>query len=79
MGAAATHCQRQADRVCFTCHKGYFVGTDYYGMAPREDSLRYQRGEVAYGETYLKMTPDVHAEKGYEMRCLPFHAESGGR
>jgi hypothetical protein len=53
-----------SDRSCFACHKGYFVGTDYYGMAPREDSLRYQRGELAYGETYLKMTPDVHAEAG---------------
>lgn len=52
------------DSSCFTCHKGYFVGTDYYGMAPREDSLRYQRGAVAYGETWLKMTPDVHAEAG---------------
>ena len=60
------------DRSCFTCHKGYFVGTDYYGMAPREDSLRYQRGEVAYGETYLKMTPDVHAEAG--IKCGTCHS-----
>ncbi|OGU08003.1 MAG: cytochrome C [Geobacteraceae bacterium GWC2_58_44] len=60
------------DRSCFNCHKGYFVGTDYYGMAPREDSLRYQRGEVAYGETFLKMTPDVHAEAG--MKCGACHA-----
>ena len=60
------------DRSCFACHKGYFVGTDYYGMAPREDSLRYQRGEVAYGETYLKMTPDVHAEAG--MTCGACHS-----
>jgi len=60
------------DRSCFACHKGYFVGTDYYGMAPREDSLRYQRGEVAYGETYLKMTPDVHAEAG--IKCGACHS-----
>lgn len=60
------------DRSCFACHKGYFVGTDYYGMAPREDSLRYQRGELAYGETYLKMTPDVHAEAG--MKCGACHS-----
>jgi hypothetical protein len=59
-------------RSCFACHKGYFVGTDYYGMAPREDSLRYQRGEVAYGETYLKMTPDVHAEAG--IKCGACHS-----
>ena len=60
------------DSSCFACHKGYFVGTDYYGMAPREDSLRYQRGEVAYGETYLKMTPDVHAEAG--IKCGTCHS-----
>ena len=63
---------KATDRDCFTCHKGYFVGTDYYGMAPREDSLRYQRGEVAYGETYLKMTPDVHAEAG--LKCGACHS-----
>jgi hypothetical protein len=63
---------KATDRSCFACHKGYFVGTDYYGMAPREDSLRYQRGESAYGETYLKMTPDVHAEAG--MACGACHA-----
>jgi len=55
---------RPRDRSCFVCHKGYFVGTDYYGMAPREESLRYQRGETAYGENFLKMAPDVHAEAG---------------
>ena len=60
------------DRDCFACHKGYFVGTDYYGMAPREDSLRYQRGEVAYGESYLKMTPDLHAEAG--LTCADCHS-----
>jgi hypothetical protein len=63
---------KATDRSCFACHKGYFVGTDYYGMAPREDSNRYQRGDVAYGETYLKMTPDVHAEAG--MKCGACHS-----
>jgi hypothetical protein len=63
---------KATDRSCFACHKEYFVGTDYYGMAPREDSLRYQRGEVAYGETYLKMLPDVHAEAG--MTCGACHS-----
>lgn len=52
------------DQSCLACHRGYFVGSEYYGMAPREDSLRYQRGETAYGETFLKMLPDVHAEAG---------------
>ncbi len=55
---------RATDKSCLNCHRGYFVGADYHGMAPREDSLRYQRGETAYGEKYLKMTPDVHREAG---------------
>lgn len=63
---------KATDRSCLACHKGYFVGTDYQGMAPREDSLRYQRGEVAYGETYLKMLPDVHAETG--LTCGACHS-----
>jgi len=63
---------RADDRSCFSCHKGYFVGTDYYGMAPREDSLRYQRGDFAYGQTFLKMSPDVHAEAG--MACGACHS-----
>ena len=71
-GGSGHHIAKAEDRSCFTCHKGYFVGTDYYGMAPREDSLRYQRGEVAYGETFLKMTPDVHAEAG--LRCGACHS-----
>ena len=62
---------RPRDRDCFACHQGYFVGTDYYGMAPREDNLRYRRGEAAYGEAYLKMTPDVHAEAG--LACADCH------
>jgi hypothetical protein len=49
---------------CLACHKGYYVGADYFGKAPREDSLRYQRGKIANGETFLTMLPDVHAEAG---------------
>jgi hypothetical protein len=71
-GGSGHDLARANDKSCFTCHKGYFVGTDYYGMAPREDSLRYQRGEIAYGETYLKMTPDVHAEAG--IKCGACHS-----
>jgi hypothetical protein len=71
-GGRGHEIRRPVDRDCFACHKGYFVGTDYYGMAPREDSTRYQRGEVAYGEAYLKMTPDVHAEAG--LPCAACHS-----
>ena len=63
---------RATGKSCMTCHKGYFVGMEYYGMAPREDSLRYQRGKVAFGENYLKMLPDVHAEAG--MTCEACHS-----
>lgn len=63
---------KASDRSCFACHQGYFVGTDYYGMAPREESLRYQRGEVAYGQRFVKMTPDLHAEAG--LSCASCHS-----
>ena len=53
-----------ADGSCLGCHKGYYVGSDYRGMAPREDNVRYQRGKSANGETFLKMLPDVHSEAG---------------
>ncbi|GFO69278.1 cytochrome c [Geomonas limicola] len=71
-GGSGHRVARASDRSCFACHRGYFVGTDYYGMAPREDSLRYQRGEQAYGQSFLKMTPDVHAEAG--LSCAACHS-----
>lgn len=49
---------------CHSCHRGYYVGADYYGMAPREDARRYQRGPAYDEEHYLKMRPDVHARAG---------------
>jgi len=55
---------RPSPSRCLACHKGYYAGADYFGKAPREDSLRYQRGTVAGGETFLTMLPDVHAEAG---------------
>lgn len=55
---------RPGKRDCHQCHRGYFVGADYLGLAPREDSQRYQRGRGFDGEKYLKMRPDVHAEFG---------------
>ena len=57
--------------ACTRCHKGYFVGWDYLGRAPREDHARYQRGAVSDGEAFLKMRPDVHAERG--MTCADCH------
>lgn len=34
--------------------------------------MRYQRGDTAYGEPFLKMTPDVHAEAG--LSCADCHS-----
>ncbi|MDY6839653.1 MAG: selenite/tellurite reduction operon b-type cytochrome iron-sulfur cluster-binding subunit ExtO [Thermodesulfobacteriota bacterium] len=63
---------RPENDTCLSCHRGYFVGADYYGMAPREDHSRYQRGVLFKGETSLKMLPDVHAEAG--MKCSDCHS-----
>lgn len=63
-GGKGHRLEKAGSDACLACHKGYFVGWDYFGRAPREDSLRYQRGEEANGEHYLKMTPDVHAGAG---------------
>ena len=57
--------------ACSKCHKGYYVGWDYFGRAPREEHERYQRGERLQGETFLKMLPDVHQQKG--MTCNACH------
>jgi hypothetical protein len=51
--------------------QGYFVGAEFFGRAPREESLRYQRGVFRDGVAYLKMRPDVHAEAG--MSCPDCH------
>ncbi len=63
---------RPGQKDCHQCHRGYFVGADYLGLAPREDSLRYQRGAGVDGEKYLKMRPDVHAEAG--LSCGACHS-----
>ena len=55
---------KPADEACLRCHRGYFVGGDYHGRAPREDHARYRRGPTAGGEPFLKMLPDVHREIG---------------
>ncbi len=64
--------QRPDNEVCYRCHNGYFVGWDFAGRAPREDSVRYQRGPQANGQHYLKMRPDIHAEAG--MQCADCHS-----
>ena len=63
---------RPTSEKCLDCHNGYFIGSEFYGKAPREDSLRYQRGQKANGETFLKMLPDVHARAG--MECGDCHS-----
>jgi hypothetical protein len=70
-GPAPHRAVRPKSDACTRCHRGYFVGWDYLGRAPREDHARYQRGAVADGEPYLKMRPDVHAEHG--MTCADCH------
>ncbi len=68
------------DEACLGCHRGYFVGWDYYGRAPREDHTRYRRGAVANGEPLLKMLPDVHRERGMMCAdCHPMKALHGGK
>jgi hypothetical protein len=58
--------------ACQKCHKGYFTGWDYSGRAPREDNMRYQRGIAVNGETFLKMSPDVHYRAG--LTCGACHS-----
>lgn len=59
------------DEACLRCHRGYFVGADYYGRAPREDHARYRRGPTVEGEPFLKLLPDVHRARG--MACADCH------
>jgi hypothetical protein len=61
----------KSDR-CLDCHNGYFTGMEFYGRAPREDNLRYQRGAEVKGSPFLKMLPDVHAQAG--MECGDCHS-----
>ena len=62
---------RPKAETCSKCHKGYYVGWDYFGRAPREEHERYQRGRSLEGETFLKMLPDVHQQHG--MSCSACH------
>jgi len=71
-GGKGHNITRPVKDTCLSCHKGYFVGADYYGMAPREDHARYQRGTLFRGETFLNMLPDVHGEAG--MTCGDCHS-----
>lgn len=67
--------RRPAVSDCQTCHRGYYIGWDYAGRAPREDNMRYQRGQQDKGETWLKMLPDVHYRAG--MTCAACHGMTG--
>ena len=42
--------ETSSSEACYGCHNGYFVGWDFAGRAPREDSVRYQRGPTANGQ-----------------------------
>ncbi len=69
------------NEACLRCHRGYSVGWQYEGKAPREDHRRYQRGGRSQGEPFLSMLPDVHFEAG--LLCADCHPMSslheGGR
>ncbi|MDD2310565.1 MAG: selenite/tellurite reduction operon b-type cytochrome iron-sulfur cluster-binding subunit ExtO [Desulfuromonadaceae bacterium] len=67
-----TESSKPSVAVCQKCHNGYFTGWDYSGRAPREDNMRYQRGIVVDGSTFLKMLPDVHYSAG--MTCGACHS-----
>jgi len=64
------------DQKCLKCHADGGPGTAYYGMAPRDPSPRFERGIQLNGKYYLKMTPDIHAEKG--LTCTSCHSHSEG-
>lgn len=74
------HAVARPQGECLSCHSGYSIGADYYGMAPREDHQRYQRGAAIGGEYYLKMSVDVHAEALMECGdCHSMASLSAGR
>lgn len=70
-GEAAHAGGRPANAACLRCHRGYSVGWEYEGRAPRDDHSRYRRGATAQGEPFLTMLPDVHFERG--MTCADCH------
>lgn len=78
-GAGAHPVGPPPDDACLACHRGYFVGWDYHGRAPREDHERYRRGPLAQGEPFLGMLPDVHQERGMACAdCHTLHGTGGG-
>ena len=79
-GSAPHPSGKPRDEACLNCHRGYFVGWDSYGRAPREDHERYRRGAIANGESVLKMLPDVHRERGMSCAdCHPMQSLHGGK
>lgn len=57
--------------TCLKCHNSYFVGHEYKGLGIRDDHERYQRGIEFDNNSYMKMTPDIHFEKG--LKCGTCH------
>lgn len=58
--------------TCLSCHNSYFIGHEYKGLGIRDDHERYQRGVQFDNKSYLKMTPDIHFEKG--LKCSDCHS-----
>lgn len=60
---------------CLKCHKGYFTGIEYLGLAEKDDAEKFQIGEEKDGTFYQKMLPDIHFEKG--LKCIDCHNMKG--
>lgn len=68
------------DGRCLSCHQAPWVGSDYHGIAPREDNTRYRRGRLRFGQQGLTMARDVHAEKGIPCsRCHTMESFLAGK
>ncbi len=54
--------------TCLNCHRKYFIGIEYIGLAEKEDNIRYKRGVKFKGDYYLKMRADIHYRAGIPCR-----------
>jgi len=62
---------KPGNKTCLKCHNSYFIGHEYVGLGIRDDHERYQRGIEFDNKSYMKMSPDIHFEKG--LKCADCH------